>query len=109
MQDVEVGHPQFDEDFIIKGKDELKLRELFANPKVRELVESQPSIFLTVRDDEGWFSTTFPEGVDELYFQVTGVIKDVERLKALFELFAEILDQLCRIGSAYENDPNVKL
>lgn len=109
MQDVEVGHPNFDEDFIIKGKDEQKLRELFANPKVRELIESQPSIYLTVRDDEGWFSTAFPDGVDELYFKVTGVIKDVERLKALYELFTEILDQLCQIGSAYEDDPNVRL
>jgi hypothetical protein len=40
---------------------------------------------------------------------VVGVIKDVERLKALFELFSETLDQLCRIGSAYERAPDVKL
>lgn len=109
MQDVEVGHPQFDEDFIIKGNDEQRLRQLFDNPKVRELIESQPSIYLTVKDDEGWFSTAFPEGVDELYFSVTGIIKDVDRLKALYELFAETLEQLCRIGSAYEHDPQVRL
>ena len=45
-----------------------------------------------------------PEGVDELYFQVSGVIKDLDRLKELFTLFTETLDQLCRIGSAYEKD-----
>jgi hypothetical protein len=27
----------------------------------------------------------------------------------LFELFAETLDQLCHIGSAYENKPKVTL
>ena len=32
--------------------------------------------------------------------QTWGVIKDLERLKALFDLFAAVLDRLCRIGSA---------
>jgi len=47
--------------------------------------------------------------VDELYFQVNGEIKDVERLKALFDLFAAVLDQLCRIGSAYKQEPGITL
>jgi hypothetical protein len=34
-----------------------------------------------------------------------GVIKDVDRLKSLFDLFAETLDTLCVIGSAYETPP----
>ncbi len=109
MQDVEVGFPDFDEAFVIKGNDEGKLRALFANPRIRQLIEMQPSVHFTVKDDEGWFSTTFPEGVDELYFSVVGVIKDVERLKALYDLFAETLNHLCHIGSAYENDPNLEL
>ena len=37
------------------------------------------------------------------------MIKDVERLKALFDLFAAVLDQLCRIGSAYKQEPGVTL
>jgi hypothetical protein len=47
--------------------------------------------------------------VDELHFQVVGVIKDVDRLKSLFDLFAAVLDQLCRIGSAYKQEPGVTL
>ena len=62
-----------------------------------------------MKDSEGWFGPEFPEDVDELYFQVVGVIKDVERLKALFDLFAAVLDQLCRIGSAYKQEPGVTL
>ncbi|HTS17459.1 MAG TPA: hypothetical protein VMP11_07795 [Verrucomicrobiae bacterium] len=38
-----------------------------------------------------------------------GVIKDVERLKRLYDLFAETLDELCRTGSASARDPGVKL
>ena len=109
MQDVEIGHPEFDRDFIIKGSDEGKLRQLFANPKIRALIEGQKDIDFSVKDDEGWFGTTFPDGVDELAFLVVGIIKDVDRLKHLYELFAETLDELCRMGSAYESDPGVKI
>ncbi len=106
MQDILVGHPEFDNAYIIKGNDEYKVQMLFANPRIRQLIQRQPSIHFQVKDDEGWFSARFPNGVDELYFQVVGVIKDIERLKILFELFAETLNHLCHIGSAYENDPN---
>ena len=109
MQDIEVGFPEFDEAFVIKGNDEAKLRALFVNEKIRRLMESQPEIDLEVRDDEGWFGTHFPEGVDELRFHVVGIVKDIDRLKHLFDLFAEVLNHLCHIGSAYERDPNVTL
>ncbi|MBW8016445.1 MAG: DUF3137 domain-containing protein [Planctomycetes bacterium] len=109
MQDVEVGHFQFDEDFIIKGTDEYKLRQLFENDKIRELISVQPRIHLEVKDDEGFFGSDFPQGVDELYFSVVGIIKDTERLKQLFDLFAEVLNHLCQIGSAYEDDPRMDL
>jgi hypothetical protein len=109
LQDVEVGYQQFDHDFVIKGTDESRLKQLFANPRIRELIAAQPAIHLTVKDDEGWFGPTFPDGVDELYFQTPGVIKDVERLERLYELFAETLDHLCRMGSAYQQPPGVAL
>jgi hypothetical protein len=109
MQDIEVGDPEFDEAFIIKGNDEGKVSRLFADAKIRQMIQAQPKIRLEVKDSEGWFGPRFPEDVDELHFQVVGVIKDVERLKALFDLFAAVLDQLCRIGSAYKQEPGVEL
>ena len=109
MQDVEVGDEAFDRDFVIKGTDEGKLRDLFANPRVRELLATKPELQLTVKDDEGWFGPSFPEGVDELYYAVPGVTKDVEQLKRLYALFAETLDQLCRMGSAYKEAPDITI
>jgi hypothetical protein len=109
MQDVEIGDPYFDRDFVIKGNSEGHLRKFFANPELRDLVRRQPRIHLLVKDDEGWFGTQFPEGVDELYFSCIGVIKDLRHLQSLFELFAVCLHQLCHIGSAYEDDPEVLL
>jgi hypothetical protein len=109
MQDIEVGDPEFDEAFIIKGNDESKVRDLFANPKIRQMIQAQPKIRLRVKDSEGWFGPKFPENVDELHFEVVGVIKNVKRLRALFDLFATVLDQLCRIGSAYKQEPGITL
>jgi hypothetical protein len=109
MHDVEIGVEPFDSDFVIKGSDDGRLRSFFSSAKLRELIEAQSEIHLSVKDDEGWFGPTFPEGVDELYFYVPGILKDLERLKRLYELFAEALDQLCRIGSAYERSPDVKV
>jgi hypothetical protein len=109
MQDIEIGDPEFDREFIIKSNFETKAIVFFSNEKIRRLIQAQPSIRLEVKDGEGWFGATFPEGVDELYFQVTGVIKDLERLKSLYALFSEVLHHLCHIGSAYENDPHISL
>jgi hypothetical protein len=35
MQDIEVGEPEFDEAFIIKGNDEHRVQVLFSDPKIR--------------------------------------------------------------------------
>lgn len=94
---------------MIKASDENKVRELLAEPQIRELINRQTRFHLEVKDDEGWFGKSFPEGVDELYFRVPGVIRDVEQLKGLFEVFSEVLNRLCIIGTAYERDPDVKL
>src|SRR5262249_21017110 len=109
MQDIEVGDADFDRDFIIKGTDESRVRALLSSERLRALIAVQPELYLTVKDDEGWFGAFFPDGVDELYFLVGGTIKDLDRLKGLYDLFGEALDQLCRIGSAYHGDPKVAL
>lgn len=110
MQDVEVGQREFDERFIIKGNDEASLRLLFADETVRRLIGEQSTIQLEVRDNaDKLFGAKTPADVDILSFEVPEVIKDVERLEALFELFGAVLHQLCNIGSAYETDPKFSL
>lgn len=109
MQDVTVGFEDFDREFVIKGNDEEKLRRLFSSQKIRELIAAQPDIHFSVEDDDGGWTKMFPAGVDELRFQVAGVIKDLERVKLLYELFAETLDELCRMGSASAQAPPAAL
>jgi len=109
MQDIEVGHEVFDRDFIIQGTSAPRVRGLFGNAKIRTLIQKQPRIDLRVKDDEGWFQGKFPDGVDELYFVCSGVIKDMDQLRGLFELFAEVLNQLRHEGKAYEDDVDLHI
>jgi hypothetical protein len=103
MQDIEVGHAEFDEAFVIQGNNDQQVKALFADESIRRLISAQPDVSFMVRGDQGWFSRIHPEGVDELYFQAHGIIKDLPRLKELFALFGFVLDRLCDQGAAYES------
>lgn len=108
MQDIQIGVDDFDEKYIIKGNDEEKVKALIINKDLRALINGQPKISLEIKDKDGAFNKV-PEGVDIIYFNEAGVIKDVERLKQLFLLFANTLDHLCKMGVASEEYPGMKL
>jgi hypothetical protein len=84
------------------------VRILLSNPHFRALIALQPEIHLSVKDDEGWFATQLPDGVDELWFSATGIIKDLDRLKRLFDLFADVLDALVDLGAAESGPASVR-
>jgi hypothetical protein len=110
METFESGAAEFDADFIIKSNyTSLQVRAFFSRERIRRLIERQPHIYLAVRDNDGRFGTRLPDRVDELYVRVPGVHIDVERLNMLFELFVEVLNQLCRLGSASADDPWITL
>lgn len=103
LQDIEVGHPRFDRDFVIKGDAPRRVRRLFDNRKIRAGIHVQPKIHLSVKRQGRWFSK-FPDGVDELHFRAERAIKDLAQLRALFDLFGEILRHVCYDGKAEPDD-----
>ena len=107
MQDVVVGYSKFDKDFIIQGNDEHKLQQLFSNDRIRQIIQWQPDIMLQNVVDDNWMTDPFREGISELKFQVKGVIAHTGRLRDLYNLFSELLNHLCHLGSAYEDDPRL--
>jgi hypothetical protein len=109
-KNANTGFPDFDKNFVIATADEYKLQKLFANKTIRDLFTGQEDMEFQIKDDEGWLvSPKFPSDVDEVYFQMTGIVKDVERLKRAFKLVAAVLNQLVEINSAYDRDPNITL
>ncbi len=75
MQDIKIGDPFFDNEFIIKGNNPEKIKLLLADAKIKELCQEQPQIHFEIKDDEGWLGPDFPEGVDQLSFQFTRMIQ----------------------------------
>ncbi len=99
MQDIVLGHGNFDRDFTIQANDKSRLQALFDNAEIRELIGWQASAgrrpktpfrIKRLRGDE----------VSVLYLDFDSEIVDVERLKSYYRLFAVTLTQLCEIGSA---------
>jgi len=109
IQDIEIGYDYFDNDYIIKGNDELLIRRVFQNHEIRGLIEKQSRILLEIKNNEGNFGPKFKDNESELYFVSTGVIKDKERLKNLFELFVKIINEFEIIGITINQTPEVKL
>ena len=81
--DVEIGVPDFDRAFAIWSNDASKARTLLADGRLRQLIQQQPGIHLSVKGPQ-------------LHFRTAGTIRDVPRLEALFDLFAVMLNALER-------------
>jgi len=109
MQDIEIGYDWFDNEYIIKGNDEILLRRLLQNHQIRNLIEKQSRIVLEIKDNEGIFGPKFNDNESELSFMVVGVIKDKNRLKNLFELFVKVISEFETIGITVNQTPEVKL
>lgn len=99
-QDIEVGYEYFDSEFVIQGSDENAVKTLFSNERIRTLIQELPRVKLEIKQSEGIFGPTFQENEGELFFLVPGVMKDIDHLKRLFELFSEVLETLELIGIA---------
>ena len=75
--------------FVRSGSEpEYFVQQLWSNANILQLIQDQSAIHLQVKVDEGRSGNKFPDNVDELYFETYGVIKDMERLKDLCDLFS---------------------
>jgi hypothetical protein len=108
-QDVKIGDDAFDREFVIKATDEEKVRRLLARPDLRAAMLESRAHTIEVKSDEGTFGPDFPDGVDELLLEAPDRITAVGEIDVLYGIFAELLNRLCHLGSAYEDDPQLQL
>ncbi len=97
MQDIEIGDPKFDNNFIIKGNMKEKVKLLLQDTKLKQLIDAQPDICFRIR-------RTYKD-VYELYFKCEREIDEKSQLKNLLELFSLTLERLVQIDSAYDRYP----
>ncbi len=109
QSDYKTGIEDFDRKYIIESNSDALIEQLLASSAVRDQIDAQPKVRLTVQDNDGLFGKKFPQNVDELHFEVVGVIKDLPRLRLLFDLFCRTLERLCDMGVVPPEDPVVRL
>jgi len=102
---IETYDYDFNDEFIIRGNDESVTREIFQNQSIKDRIKFQKKLILKTKPYKENKNMTD----SELYFQMTGVLKDMEKLKNLFELFFEMMDELVKNGVASEEKPTMIL
>jgi hypothetical protein len=101
MQDIQIGDPSFDADFVIQGNDDEKVRWLLQDPALKDLIRTAiPEELIPLGHPafgSAWFGARY---LDQLYFQRRGILTDQNRLKNLFDLFRATLARLAQIDSS---------
>jgi len=99
MQDLQIGHGDFDRAFVVKGSDERAVRSVLDDAGIRQqLLDQRGGVF-------GLRPATDPEAGarGELYFEMVGLIRDPERLRGLARLFQETVDRAQQVGVVGEH------
>jgi len=104
MQDITVGHPKVDPDWIIKSNSEGRIRSLMILPGVIDCL----SLVKSARFESRKHKRSVPD-VRELRCMMSGVATDPAVLTAGFTMMTEALNQLVRMGSATGTGAGVEL
>jgi hypothetical protein len=99
-RDIEIGDPDFDREYIVIGTDEGKARELFSNDKIRKTLALRRLEVFKIKEGQAAAGSSLLSTPDELHFIINDEYENKERLKSIFALFSETLDQLERMGTA---------
>lgn len=103
-QDIEIGHNEFDNKFLIQGTDDYKIQTLFSNPTIQFLLLSQEDIRLHILDKEGVFEEAVEEGSLMLYYLSKTVVTQVHQLTDLLSLYQNIIDEMVEFNSIQRNN-----
>ncbi len=106
MQDITVDDPAFCREFIVKSNNEERIRSMLDDETLRTMIRLTPDIQFALREADAGFKKEFPDGGDQLHFLAHGVIRHIDVLHSLYNLFGYTLNLLCHYDSAYENDPS---
>jgi len=106
-KDVQIGHPDFERDFAIESNDELKAQRLFGDDAIRDLIRLHLPLVSVLRilPDPARVPGNCLLEYSLFFHRVT----DLEGLKSQFALVEEILNHLCRMGSASEQEPDARV
>ena len=77
---------------------------LLSHEAVRPWLRRLAGFRIELRPDDGEFDHIYPEGVDILTLDAVFDPKDIDLLEQHYALFAEVMQALCLVSSAYTRD-----
>jgi hypothetical protein len=98
-QDIEIGDKKFDQRFMIKGNDEVKIHLIFSNNDIKNLLSTQKDILLEILDTKGIFDEPIQDGNVMLYLISETLIVEINQLNLLLKLYQILIDQLTELNS----------
>lgn len=98
-QDIQIGHDDFDKAFIIKSKNEFKLKSLLRNKQIRTLLLEIKDVNFQISDQMGIWEQKLLENQFELSFYFDEKITDLQKLEKILKLFKMVLDELQQINA----------
>ncbi len=96
-----IGDREFEHKYTIKSSNEPRGRSLMTDRRLRDLIKGQPSLRLEIRRCPWGKRRKTGDGVRAVTVGIPGVIREPDRLVDYVLLVAATLDQLLRIGGAY--------
>ncbi len=97
-----VGDQELEGKYTIKSSSDARGRSLMMDRRLRELIMVQPSLGLEIRRLSWGMRRKRGDSVRAVAVQTTDVVTEPDRLANYVLLVANTLDQLVRIGAAYE-------
>jgi len=89
MQDVIIGHPEFDKKFLIQTNDAAKVKKAFSDEQVTAALLEQPIVVFEIREHRIGANKQILLGLD-----LEGGITEPDKLKNIFQPFKIVLNQL---------------
>jgi hypothetical protein len=102
MEDIQVGHDDFDSEFVVRSNQPEQIRRLLSNAPLRRLLHLQPPFEMMVRDGQCYAGNDYAKPIDELQYRMRGVARDLVTLHNLHDLFTTTLELLRQMGATYE-------
>jgi len=98
-QNIPIGDTIFDNTFIVKSNSVSRIKVLLSNTRIKDLLIGFPYVELSIKGEEGAWGQETQKGTGELrLIYPYGIIKDINVLKNLFELFKETLTTLLSLN-----------
>lgn len=109
MQDIQIGDPQFDQAFIIKGNQPELIRKLFRSEELRKTMLRSSKVDIWLHDRMYLHGDRCPEGLAQVYFETTGIEKSTDQLIGVGNLICAMLNGLEKLDTAFSTPHNMQL